>query len=185
MNFLDLIIGLPIVLLAIHGYRKGLIKELASLVALILGIYVAIYFSGVVAAWLINTFDIGHRWVFVLAFIITFIGVVLLVSLIGKLLDKVASLAALGFLNRFAGLIFGVLKGALLISVLILIFNMIDSSSSILKEDVKKGSLLYNPVERIAPFVLMNLKNIDFNDSSWDDFKKKAKSSNPDKLVKL
>jgi hypothetical protein len=40
-------------------------------------------------------------------------------------------------------------------------------------------------VESIAPFVLMNFKNIDFDDPSWDDFKKKAKNTDLDKLVTL
>jgi membrane protein required for colicin V production len=44
-NYLDLVIALPIVLLAIMGFRKGLIKELASLAALVLGIYLAVVFS--------------------------------------------------------------------------------------------------------------------------------------------
>ena len=183
MNYLDLIIGLPIVLLAISGYRKGLIKELASVAALILGIYFAIYFSDVVAVWLADTFDMGHRWVFIAAFIITFIGVVLLVSLIGRLLDKVASLAALGFLNRLAGLIFGFFKGALIMSVLIMVFNMIDSNSSILKNDLKNESFLYQPVERIAPFIIIKIGDFDFDNPSWDDYKKKAKDTKLDQMV--
>ena len=177
VNFLDLIIGLPIVLLAISGFRNGFIKEVASLVALVLGLYFAIYFSDVVADWLLQYFDIGHRWLFIVAFILTFIVVVLLVSLIGKLLSNIASLAALGFLNRFMGLVFGVLKGIVIMSALIMLFEMIDSKASILKKDVKEGSLLYKPVESVIPFILGNFENINFDDPSWEDFKKKAKDS--------
>ena len=83
MNILDIILVIPIVLLAFAGFRKGLIKELASLVALILGIYFAVYFSDWTAGFLTQHFDINQRYVFIIAFVLTFIGVVILVSLLG------------------------------------------------------------------------------------------------------
>ncbi len=183
MNFLDIILAVPIVLLAFGGYKHGLIKEVASLVALILGIYFAIYFSDVVASYLLEYFDINHRYVFIVAFILTFIGVVLAVSLIGRMLDKIASLAALGFINKFLGLIFGFLKGIVIMSVLILLFNMIDSNDNILKEDTRNESMLYGPISNVAPLILMNIKNINFDDPSWEDYKKKVQDVSLDELV--
>jgi len=183
MNFLDVILAIPIVLLALSGYKKGLIKEVASLVALILGIYFAIYFSDIVASYLLEYFDISHRYVFIVAFILTFIGVVLVVSLLGRMLDKIASLAALGFINKFFGLIFGFLKGVVIMSVLIMLFNMIDSNDSILKKDTRENSLLYTPISQVAPLILMNIQNIDFDDPSWQDYKKKLEDASLDKLV--
>jgi len=183
MNFLDIVLAIPIVLLAFGGYKKGLIKEVASLVALILGIYFAILFSDVVASYLLGYFDINHRYVFIVAFILTFIGVVLAVSLLGRMLDKIASLAALGFINKFLGLIFGFVKGVVIVSVLIMLFNMIDSNGNILKEDTRENSLLYAPVSRIAPRILENIPNIDFDDPSWQDYKKKLDDVRLDELV--
>jgi membrane protein required for colicin V production len=183
MNFLDIILVVPIVLFAIGGYRQGLIKEIASLAALILGIYFAIYFSDVLASYLLEYFDISHRYVFIIAFILTFIGVVVVVSLIGRLLDKVASLVALGFINKFLGLIFGILKGVILMSVFILLFNMIDSKGNILKEETREGSLLYSSISMVAPMILMNIQNIDFDDPSWEDYKNKARDAKLDDLV--
>jgi len=183
MNFLDIILAIPIVLLAISGYRRGLIKEIASLAALILGLYFAIYFSDVVAKYLIEYFDVSERYVFIAAFILTFIGVVILVSILGKMLDKVASLAALGIINKFLGLVFGVLKGIILMSVLILLFNMIDSKSNILKQESRDESMLYHPLSEVALLILRNIENIDFSDPSWDDYKKKVKDVSLDELV--
>ncbi len=183
MNFLDIILAIPIVLLAIAGYRKGLIKELASLAALILGIYFAIYFSDVVASYLIEYFDLNQRYVFITAFILTFIGVVILVSLLGKMLDKVASLAALGIINKFLGLVFGVLKGIILMSVLIMLFDMIDSKANILKQETRDESMLYKPLSRVAPQILRNIENLDFDDPSWEDYKKKLQDVSLDELV--
>ena len=183
MNFLDLIIGIPILLMAIGGFRRGLIKEVAALAALILGIYFAIYFSDVTAKFLIEHFNIGHRYVFIVAFIITFIGVVLVVSLIGRLLNKVASLAMLGPVNKILGLVFGLLKGIVIMSVLIMLFNMIDTRASILRLETKEESLLYGPVGQVAPLILMNIQNIDFDDPSWKDYNNKVKNVSLDEIV--
>ena len=183
MNLLDAMLVLPIVLMAISGYNHGFIKELASLAALVLGVYFAVYFSDVVAGFLISNFKISHRYVFILSFLITFIGVVLLVSMIGKMLDNIASLAALGFVNKIFGLVFGLCKGILIMSIFLVIFNMIDTKGHILKDENKKGSLLYQPLFQIAPLILINIKNIDFSDPSWDDYQKKVKEKDLDKMV--
>lgn len=170
MNYLDVIIAVPVVLLAIAGFRNGFIKEIASLVALFLGIYMAVYLSDFVAEWLKQTFAMDHRWVFIVAFLLVFIGVVIIVSLIGKLLSKLISIIALGVFNRLAGLIFGALKGLVIMSVLILFANMIDSKSQYFSKELKEGSMLYSPVENIAPMLLQNLEKINFDDPSWKDF---------------
>ncbi len=183
MNFLDIILVIPIVVLAIAGYKKGLIKEIASLAALILGIYFAVYFSDYVARFLLEKFDFNERYVFIIAFIITFIGVVLLVSLIGKLLDKVAKFAALGIVNKLLGLVFGIVKGILIMSILVLLFNLIDNKTKILKDDIREGSLLYKPLSRVAPLIIYNLKNIDIKKPSFDDLDDKVKEVELDKIV--
>jgi len=183
MNLLDAVLILPIVLMAISGFNNGFIKELASFAALVLGIYFAVFFSDVVAGFLIKSFDINHRYVFILAFLITFVGVVLLVSLIGKLLDKIAALVALGLINKIFGLVFGLFKGVLIMSIFLVIFNMIDTKGHILKDEHKKGSLLYQPLFQVAPLLLINIQNIDFSDPSWDDYQKKVKEKDLDKMV--
>jgi membrane protein required for colicin V production len=177
MNYLDLIIAVPVVLLAISGFRNGFIKEAASLVALILGIYLAVYFSDFVAEWLKETFAMDHRWVFIVAFLLVFIGVVVIVSLIGKLLSKLISMIALGIINRMAGLFFGAMKGIVIMSLLILFLNMIDSKSQLLSKELKEKSMLYSPVEWVAPFLLQNLENINLDDPSWKDFNKSRKKT--------
>lgn len=180
MNFLDLIIGLPILLMAISGFRNGLIKELASLAALLLGLFFAIYFSDVVAVWLAQYLDISERWLFIIAFIITFVVVVFLVSLIGNLLTRVASAAALGIINRLFGFLFGLLKGVVIMSALIMLFNMVDSKSSILRQEVKEGAFLWRPVERIMPYILLQIDAVDFEDPSWEDFKNNIRNKAED-----
>jgi membrane protein required for colicin V production len=182
MNYIDIIIGVVLVIFAIAGFSKGFIKSLASLVAMILGIYLGIKLSDYVAAILANHIDWSREYLFVIAFVIIFIIVVIIVSLIGKFLDNIISIAALGFFNRIAGLFFGLLKGAILLSVIITLFNFVDPEGKYLKEDTREKSLLYEPIGKIAPMLLVNFKQFDFEDPSWTD-PDKIKKSDLDKLI--
>jgi membrane protein required for colicin V production len=160
INFLDLILIVPLLLFALNGYKKGLIIEITTLVALLLGIYAALFFSGFAAEMLKDTFNVSQQYISVLSFIVTFIVVLLLIILLGKLLEKIVNILLLGFINKLAGAVFGILKGALLLSILIFLINYFDDNSSIIKEDAKKKSVLYHKIEPLAPWIY-NLFDLD------------------------
>ena len=58
MNYIDIILGLLLIFSAIGGFKNGLIAEIASLAALILGIWGAIHFSDNTTELLIKYFDL-------------------------------------------------------------------------------------------------------------------------------
>lgn len=164
MNFLDIIIFIPLIWGAFRGFKNGLVIEIASLAGLILGIYAAIHFSGYAAGFLSDNFNIGDTYLNIFAFILTFIVVVLVVYLIGKILEKLIDIIMLGFLNRIAGLLFGFLKWAFILSILIYVIHIFDEDDSFLiKEEWRQESLLYEPVKTVAPYILprLNLEKLD------------------------
>ena len=142
------------------GFRNGLIIELASLAALVLGIFIALHFSVYAKEFLIDNFEIADNYLNIIAFAITFIIVAVLVYLVGKIIHKLVSIVALGFLNRLAGGVFGLLKAALVLSVILYFLNGFDSS--LIKAEVKENSFLYEPVESIVPTIIprIDLDNI-------------------------
>jgi len=75
INLLDIIIIVPLLLFAWGGYKKGFVIEVASLAALVLGLYMAFFFSDFAAQMLNDLFDIDQKYVAVIAFILTFIVV--------------------------------------------------------------------------------------------------------------
>ncbi len=153
MNYLDIILGILLILSAFNGFSKGFVEELAGLVALILGIWVAIHFSDVVARYLTDHFHFTFEHLHIAAFIITFVIVVVLVYLVGALVNKVVKAASLGFLNRLAGFGFGIIKGALILSVVLVVFNRIDKDVHIISEQTKADSKLFEPIKNFAPGV--------------------------------
>ncbi len=71
----------------------------------------------------------------------------------------------LGFLNKAAGAVFGILKGALYMSILIFVVNYFDTGQNIIKKDSRENSLFYEPIESIVHslYSWLNLENFDIN----------------------
>jgi len=161
INLLDIIILIPLLWFGYHGYKKGLIIEVASLAAFILGLYFAFYFSNFTAGYLKQFFNIQPKYMAAISFIVTFIGVIIIVLAVAKLLEKVINILMLGFLNKLGGAVFGILKGALFLSIIIFIINYFDTGRTIIKPQAVKKSVFYEPVESLAPLLYskLNLKN--------------------------
>ncbi len=153
MSFLDIILGLLLVWGLWKGLKNGLIIELASIVALIAGIYGAIYFSYYAGDYLSQRMDWEERYINLTAFVITFILIVLVVNVLAKLLTKIASLAMLGWLNRLAGGIFGVVKVAVILGALLVFFDRVNSSAGLVKDENMEQSVLYEPIKEIGALV--------------------------------
>jgi len=172
MNIIDIVILIPFAWFAYQGFKKGLIIGVASLAALILGIYAALYFSGIVAGFLTDELNIKTDYLPIISFIVTFIGVVILIHFLGKLLEKLINMVALGFLNKLAGAVFGVLKAAVFLSVLILIINHFDGK--IISEEKRESSFLYDPVSEIAPFLWKKFQDLEIDDERFQEQKEKV-----------
>ncbi|MCK4570237.1 MAG: CvpA family protein, partial [Bacteroidales bacterium] len=133
MNWLDIVLAIPLLWFMYKGFRNGLIMELASLAALVLGIFIALHFSIYAEEYLRENFEIAEKYLYIISFAITFIIVAVLVFLAGKIIHKLVSIIALGFLNKIAGGVFGFLKAVLVLSVILYFLNEFDTNSSILK----------------------------------------------------
>jgi membrane protein required for colicin V production len=168
MNYIDIILGLLLFLSAISGFRKGLIVELASLAALILGIWGAIEFSYLTSNFLIEHFDLKGNNLNVISFIITFIIIVILVHIIGNIVNKLVETVMLEFINKLAGLAFGILRSALILSIILLVFDKIDNDVKIISREAKAESRLYEPIRNFAPSLFPFIHIWDKSDMSDD-----------------
>ncbi|MGA1978499.1 MAG: CvpA family protein [Bacteroidales bacterium] len=153
MNWIDFGILIVLGLALIRGFSNGFVKEIASLLALILGIWGAIKFSGYTEVKLDEWFRINGQYTGIISFIVTFGIIVVIVHFIGVLADKLVSAISLEFLNRILGMAFGVLKAILLLSVVFLILNTFDAHRQFLPRDKIAGSKFYNPISDIAPAI--------------------------------
>jgi len=157
MNIIDIVLGALLLFGLIRGAMKGLFVEIASLLALVLGVYGAIHFSGFAAEILESKLNWSEKTINIVAFAITFVIIVLAISLAGKALTKLADFATLGILNKLLGGIFGVLKIGLILSVLLIVFNKLNKTLSFMGQDDLEESVLYEPVKSLAPMIFPNI----------------------------
>ncbi len=153
MHYIDLIIGLLLLFAAIKGFKNGFISELTSLAALVLGIWGAIEFSGVTSDFLTDKFRLQTEYLNIISFVVTFIAVVILVHITGNSINKLIEVVMLGFLNRLSGLLFAIIRSALIISIILLVFDKIDADMKILSQKAKSESRLYESVRNLAPSI--------------------------------
>ncbi len=153
MGILDIVLGLLLAYGFYRGLRNGLFVEIASLVALIAGLYGAIHLSYITGDYLEKRMEWDERYINIIAFIITFFVIVLLVHIAGKLITKLIDLTILGLLNKIAGGIFGAVKLAVLMGAILIFFEKANSSLNLIESDSTQNSVLYEPVKNLGAFV--------------------------------
>lgn len=160
MNYYD--VGAAIILLwsAWKGFSSGFVVSVLSLLGLIAGVYLALYFSGFARDFLADNFNLKGMYLKTAAFALTFLGVVVGVHVVAKLLEKLLNAAALGPVNKLAGAAFGILKGALIISVVLMVLTTF-ASPAWMDGSVYHRSVVCKYTTRAAPWLIGLVKEED------------------------
>jgi len=117
MNWLDIILLVILILTAIVGIFKGLVKQVIGLIAVILGLILAsLYYEG--AAGIFETFINNVLLCNFLGFLLIFVVVLIAGAVIGHLITKVMK-GPLALANRLFGGVFGAVKGVLICGILV------------------------------------------------------------------
>ena len=157
MNVFDIVITVFLLFGFVRGLMKGLFIEVASLVALIGGVWGSIHFSYFIGDFLEESVSWSEKQISLAAFAITFILIILVVSLLGKFLTKLADLAALGMVNKALGGVFGLVKIGLVLSIIFIFFDRMNATISFVDEETLEESILYKPVKSIAPSIFPSI----------------------------
>jgi membrane protein required for colicin V production len=162
MNVFDIVIAALLIFGFVRGVMKGLFVEVASLVALIGGVYGAIHFSYFIGNFLKEAVSWDQEYISLAAFAGTFITIIVTIALLGKMLTKLADFAALGVINKILGGVFGAIKIGLILSVVFIFFGKMNDTIPFVKKETLDESILYAPVKKIAPTIFPSIiKNED------------------------
>jgi membrane protein required for colicin V production len=151
MNYLDVIVLIPVVWGCIRGFSKGLIIELATLVGMILGIMAAYYFSPQAGRFLEEYFTFSDSALRVVSYILIFLSVLLVSWIIGKIVTKVADLVMLGWLNKLLGAVFGLLKGVIIAAILLMVIVFFDQREKVITRKAKEKSMFFQALSKVIP----------------------------------
>ena len=157
--WLDICLIIPLAWGLVRGLYKGLMMSVGSLVGLVLGVYMANIYAPQLSGILLKQFVLSQQVAHVLAYFIIFGGVTLISFLIAKILDKFFKVVMLSWLNRLLGALFGVVKYALALSVILNLIALLDNNNlSIIPQDAKNNSIMYEPVLKTVPTLLPYVK---------------------------
>ncbi|WP_234568003.1 CvpA family protein [Rhodohalobacter sp. 614A] len=146
MNFLDLIILLPIAYVAYRGFVNGFIREAFGIMGIILAVYITFKYMGTVSGIVVPYVENRDRATIVTG-IVLFIGVIVTVQFIGIALEKFFEAAHLGIINQLSGMVFGALKMTIFISVILLLLAGVGIPS----EETTANSASYPYVISVGP----------------------------------
>ena len=173
MNWLDILLAIPMIWGLYKGLTSGFIMEIARLVALIAGVYLSVRFAQELSEYLYRNTELTSDFLPIISFAIIFVGVVLLVHLFAKAIEKLAKAVALGWANKAAGALFGVFRMTFMLSIVIMMLMRFELLDKFNRGETAQQSFLYSPVVQVAPFVLPILEDID-KDSIFDKVDRKV-----------
>lgn len=117
MNLVDFFVWAVLLCFAVKGFLKGLIREVCSLLALVLGVWTASRFFDDVASSLGALIRLPHTVAAVVSFVLVFLLTAFFFGLLGRFLTTLSQLALLGGVNRIGGVVFGALQGAMVLAL--------------------------------------------------------------------
>ncbi|MBC7709506.1 MAG: CvpA family protein [Rhizobacter sp.] len=120
MTAFDIAVVAVITLSALIGVWRGVIREVFALAAWIAAVVCMFLFGDKLAKML--PFAQDTPWLRLLAgYALVFIGVFVLLSVAGFLFSKVVNAIGLSFVDRALGMMFGVVRGALIVVLLVFV----------------------------------------------------------------
>ena len=171
MNYIDMFILVLLAYAVFRGITRGLIMQLASVTALLFGIYIAMKFSGFTALQLAKYLHTNQEFLYLISLGVTFMVVFVLVHLLGRLLEKIVESVDMSLMNKLFGVFFSLAKTVLIVGVLLVYVDRIDRRVPLLPKGSREHSLFYKPFTSIihaifpslgAGKVLENEKNDEF-----------------------
>ena len=156
MSILDIVIAIPLIWGAYKGFTKGFIIEILSFLALALGVTGAFKYAHIMASYLQSHFDINTVYLPFFSFLIVFVLIVILIFSLAKVLTKFINLIALGPFNKIAGMLFGFLKYAFIVSIIL----WLCSQANIIPPELKAHSFLFSYTQPLAPQTINLISHI-------------------------
>jgi len=157
MNWLDLIIIVCIAIGLVKGLFDGFVKQAVSFIALI----AAIFFAGQLAGWmrsLLQRIDflggLDPGILTAACYILSFSLIIIAIVLLGRIVNVAIKLTPAKYLNHLLGGLFGILIGAVSLSILINVLDAFD----IVPAQMRNQSVLYSSIREVVPTIYPIIK---------------------------
>ncbi|MEA3465067.1 MAG: CvpA family protein [Thermodesulfobacteriota bacterium] len=119
MNALDITILVILALFIVKGALRGLIKEICSLLGLVVAAVVSFRFYVPLANQLEALSSLPSQLCVMIVLLLLFVLTMIIFSVLGAILSRFVKLMFLGGLNRVVGALFSLLQGTLVLALVL------------------------------------------------------------------
>ena len=148
MNLLDFLILIPILYFCYKGARNGLVGEVLGIAGIIIGVFLTFHYMDDMADIIRPFIEGDPNYLPFLAGAIIFLGTLIIIQIIAVLLRRFLKVIKLNFVNRILGFFFGLLKGGIIVSAILLLMAGFNQPS----EESREKSVSYEYVIYLAPW---------------------------------
>ena len=158
MVWIDAVIALLLILDILKGVKNGLASEAGTIIGIVAGFFVASVFGNATAHFLLPVCGNSPQWSGVLGFLLTFLVVFLLILILSKVFEGFLNALALGWLNKLAGGFFCFLRGVLVLSIVLNLYQTVDKDCSLIGKEKVKTSVFYKPIRNFASSIFPTVR---------------------------
>lgn len=158
MNTVDIIILVCFIPALIAGLSKGFISQIVSILSIVIGVWVAFHFSELLCPYISEYIPgLTPTILHVTAFAAVFLLVAVILTLIGTLIRKMIKLVLLGWLDRLLGVVFALFKTAIIVGIVLVLFESLNTILGLVSSETLTDSVLYGPFKdfsyKLFPFL--------------------------------
>lgn len=158
MNWFDILIIIVTLYCILSGYRSGFIKQLSSLV----GVVVSAMLSGKIADLIFPYIkNIGQTPDYITApmsFVVAFLIILIAFFILGRMLETIVKTLKMGILNKLCGSAFCLIKWFFLISIIINVLTTLDDENKLINKNITEESKTFIYIQKFGPKIIPYLK---------------------------
>jgi membrane protein required for colicin V production len=124
LGLVDILILVVLGIFLLKGVLRGFLREVCSLLGLLLGVLLAFYLHLPLSQWMLDLFGWPSQLCVILSFALIFLLTLLIFAVLGYLLHRFVKLVLLGGVNRALGALFGVMQGVVVLALILFAVDM-------------------------------------------------------------
>jgi len=159
-KWIDLVVLVFLALGLLKGFKKGLIRELFSLMEAVLAIIIAYHSYQSLALVLLDHYQLSTWQAQTISFVALLLGISLLGAFFGYVWSKAISFTPFSVIDHLGGAVFGVIKVVAVVLIVLIVSNAVNIAvlSTMLAE-----SVVLQQIDLLRPYVY------DYLDQYWPE----------------
>lgn len=157
ITVIDILISLILLYFIFEGYKKGFVKQTATILGILISLYLAITNYAEFQYFLEPYLNVSDTFLQFISFAVIFIGVNIVIQILSNVFEKMTDNPFIQPVNQVGGALFGLIKGGVLVYFLVLILSEIPYQSL---TDTMNESMFANRFLELTPYVKENLERL-------------------------